>query len=836
MSKIVSRSKDQFKYSRLRKIYDNWEIVDIPDEAKEVWKVGLNEFIPKNIIHDFLEKSYIIDIENDIAEISISYKHSKLLKTSGRRYVINGIGLQTMFKLIRQTITHDIYHDIDIVSAHINILNQYCQLNNYPHEHLQNACDNNEQQIQEIMKIRNCTREKAKRDRLAQINGGERYVNTPWWFEFKQEIKKIHQLILNDKRNETLLSLIKSDPNRKDKYNLEGRLTNHILCQIEDKILQSCINYLKKHKYDIKNIVLVFDGFMIPINVVNPTETFFNDLSKFVFNETGFKMNFVVKKPNKLIPLDKLQMKDTLEPINPNGGDENIVNGDTDAANKILDSLTNRIFFCQGNIFIKTFEKNIWTSNCQKVDREIVQTCQRLGLRTKTICGTLPFDGNTSNIKNMVYLVKSMCPEDDQFIETMRRKSKGKIFFKDQVYDFTKKEYRKEDDDDMTPVRIPRNAPIHGSDIKIKNNIIEILNSIFKRDDIEKEQLCPEAKNILQYFARTLAGHLEDKNWLIGLGLRNCGKGILTLMTRCAFNGYVTEVDVNNFINKSKQNGSDEAKSKMWLIKHMWSRILFGNEVDIENSKEKAILNGILIKSLSSGGDTQVVRGLYQSEFEFIFAGLIVILLNEVPEIRPSDTCQTLSLFEFPNKYISPEIYDKMVKEQSLDIYMKKGDATLKDKIIESDFCDAFVNLVFEQYIDHKVVNCESVENSSNEYKIDNGDDCLFFKETFVFTMKKEDCMTSKDILNIVRSKFPKMSNQKIKSFLTKNMGLTYTKNLEQKTYDSRVGYIGIKLNENYLISNQEQEKKTGFSDPILNKNCGISKQILYKNHLDEDE
>jgi hypothetical protein len=48
------------------------------------------------------------------------------------------------------------------------------------------------------------------------------------------------------------------------------------------------------------------------------------------------------------------------------------------------------------------------------------------------------------------------------------------------------------------------------------------------------------------------------------------------------------------------------------------------------------------------------------------------------------------------------------------------------------------------------------------------------------------------------------MSCQKIKSFLTKNMGLEYSKHL--KGIDSRVGYIGIKLHEKILDTEKKRD------------------------------
>lgn len=810
-SKISFRSKDYFYHSKLKKIYDNWE--NIEEIYKDSYMIKDIKVIPKVIIHDILAKAKVIDIENDIAELPVTYRHSRLLKDSGRQFVSKNLGMQMMMTNIRHTICDGLYYDLDMKSAHMNILNQYCEQNNIPHEQMKKACEQNDEQIAEIMKVCNLPRDKAKKVRLAVINGGYRSVPVSWWLDFTKEVASIHKAILEDAKNERLLKLIKNQDrleNSSERENYGGRVMNHILCQIEDKILMSCVEFLKSKKLSTSHIVLEFDGFMIPCEVINPTPHFLKELSDYAFDKTGYRMEFVCKPMDKIIKLDGYELKNTLEDTEEDDdtNDRVMVRDDNEATDILLEKLEGKIYNCQDTTYIKTSWSKIWTNNESKIRRELVLTCITLNLYIQRGEYVDPYSGNKTGIDHMCSLIKDKCPVNDKLIDIIREKSKGKIFFQDKVYDFSKGKFRDETDDDMAVIRIKRNMPRDTT--SKRGEVIKLLNSIFERNTEINDELCLEAKNMIQYFSRALAGHLEDKNWLVGLGLRDCGKGILTLLTRASFDGYVTEVDANNFINKSKSNNNDEALSKKWLMKHIWSRILFGNEVDISNEREKAILNGILIKSLASGGDTQTIRTLYKTEIEFIFGGLIVIFLNEMPEVRPTDTCQTLSLFEFPNKFIQPEIYEQMCNDGSLSIYMKKGIADLKRQIIKTEYMDAYVQIVLDSYQINKVMNCKSVQDASNEYRIDSGDDCLFFKETFEFTNKKTDCMTSKDITEKVQEKFPNMSNQKIKSFLTKNMGLEYTKNLDTKKdkYNSRVGYIGLKLKVKEEENKDEKEKK----------------------------
>jgi hypothetical protein len=80
MSKISYRSHDVFKYSRCKKMYDNWDVIDVPENGKDEWVIKGKKFIPKQIIHDLLSKAQMIDVANDLAEVPINYKYSQLLK------------------------------------------------------------------------------------------------------------------------------------------------------------------------------------------------------------------------------------------------------------------------------------------------------------------------------------------------------------------------------------------------------------------------------------------------------------------------------------------------------------------------------------------------------------------------------------------------------------------------------------------------------------------------------------------------------------------------------------------------------------------------------------
>jgi hypothetical protein len=766
------KSEEVFNYKRLRTIIDNWS--KMPEEVKTDDGHGVPNVLLQ--IKNYLNKSKLIK-GSELATIPVSYNYSKLSSDRGRLFAVKQLSLQNITRRIRHTITNDIYNDYDIKNAHPTIFLQYCEKRKYKCDELKSFVSNRDNYLKDLMDLEKISKDEAKRKLLSLINGGKVESNVKWFKNLKNEINILHQILQNDKENEHVLTTIKETK----KYNIAGSLFNHIICEIENNILMACIDYLKSEKISIKNIVLCFDGFMIKKEIFNPSVEIFKKLSDFVEKKTGYRVIFDNKLMNEHIDLSGMDINDVDEEI--------IVEDDTEACRVILEKINKRIYNCKGSVYIKTSNNNIWTNDDSLIKRELTNIICELNIKKVRSDGkSFPYSKNLSGIKTIRELIPDLCPYDDNFLELLRLKSKGKIFFNDCVYDFSIGTTRDETDEDMTPIRINRNFPTTVNE-NIKNELINLLNSIFEKE--RNAIISPTCNNMLQHCARGLAGHIEDKDWVLGSGLRNCGKGVFTSLCINSFGQYVTEVNANNFINTNRMGSSDEAKNRMWILNHIWSRLVFANECDTNNEKEKTTINGVLIKSLMSGGDRQRARALFKMEVEFVFNGRLFMFMNEIPTIAPIDTCEKMSLFEFPNQYINPNDYDEKMKNNDLSPYERRGISDLKDRIKTDDYINAFIHLVLNSYEKEPVINCSNIKNNSKDYRMDSGDELLIFKDSFDFS-DRNSFMSSEDVLNVIHNSIPNMSEKKIKSFLTKNMGLIYKqKKILNVNYR---GYEGIKL------------------------------------------
>ena len=80
----------------------------------------------------------------------------------GRVYSKNGLGLQSLRREIRHTLSSDYYIDIDIVNCHPEILNQVFIMNNSKYKYLHAYCKQRDKIIKQVMDIYNVNRDTVK--------------------------------------------------------------------------------------------------------------------------------------------------------------------------------------------------------------------------------------------------------------------------------------------------------------------------------------------------------------------------------------------------------------------------------------------------------------------------------------------------------------------------------------------------------------------------------------------------------------------------------------------------------------------------------------------------
>lgn len=283
---------------------------------------------------------------------------------------------------------------------------------------------------------------------------------------------------------------------------------------------------------------------------------------------------------------------------------------------------------------------------------------------------------NQHSIEGFTKRTKALILESSNLscsISSVVQSSIGNLFFSNGVFDLTSGVLRPFEPEDKTFVLIP--GAYSSPDPAIKQKALDIFKSIFSSTQLP---------TYLRLVSRAVAGHL-DKLWVLLLGDRNSGKGIIQELF-LLLDSYVSmvnppietdETDISKIVGTYLNAGCDK------------SRLAFANEA-LTTRKGRSKLNGDLIKKLASGGDTMPARVLHSNAINFVNNSLHCYCFNQIPDITVSDALSNCWVFNMPY------VFDD--SKQSSKAY-KKPDPDLKHWIKSTKGVrDALVSILADNY------------------------------------------------------------------------------------------------------------------------------------------
>lgn len=233
----------------------------------------------------------------------VKYSFSKSSKYYGRLFAKSG-SLQGLPREIRALLANDLYYDIDFVSCHPNLLEQYCQKKGIRCDNLSYYNKNREDIFNELKKTFDYDKENSKNLILTLLNGGEReglVAVNDFLKNFKEEMTTIHQLIVQ--LNPKIFKQVKRTCGENEP-NLNGKVVNRILCDLENDVMLTAVEFLMNKDYNID--CLIFDGFLIRIENGKIVNQELLDMTSHYINEiTGYNLKLINKPFDDTINLDK---------------------------------------------------------------------------------------------------------------------------------------------------------------------------------------------------------------------------------------------------------------------------------------------------------------------------------------------------------------------------------------------------------------------------------------------------------------------------------------------------------------------------------------------------
>ena len=427
--------------------------------------------------------------------------------------------------------------------------------------------------------------------------------------------------------------------------------------------------------------------------------------------------------------------------------DEILIEDDMDAVEVVLKKIKNKVIKSNRRYFKKLYDdSNIYiedlsphfndTKDFLLTEISNVKFSKLVGDKIKT------YSRNASGARNILTLLMAHINDDKSFVGKMWNSNLYKLCFKNGYYDFKGSVFKNYDDNTYSPICIDYDFPERNEE-KIQEVYDKILDPIFW----DKEQ----QKYFLNWCARGIAGCYTDKTFSVGLGMRNSGKGVICELFKNSFQEYVGFFNPEEMI-CCRVGSGDIAKKMAWTIPFEFRRLNFSNELKIENERGGKIkLDGNIIKSISSGGDEKTARLNYKDEIHFKIQGRMMLMMNELVDISPADTYETMIVFKFQTEF------KKNITDNDLNINKKgkykfsKTDPNIKSILLnDNQIQKAFIRIILDHYVNYDPELPDFIIENKLNY-INNSNQIIdFINYNFIITGNDGDYVSVNDVNDII--------------------------------------------------------------------------------------
>jgi len=209
-----------------------------------------------------------------------------------------------------------------------------------------------------------------------------------------------------------------------------------------------------------------------------------------------------------------------------------------------------------------------------------------------------------------------------------------------------------------------------------------------------------------------------------------------------------------------------------WALLLKDKRIIISSEM-----KSSVVINGNMLKKVSSGGDTLIGRQHCQAEEEFIMVPLAICFANDLPPIRPYDDAvdNRLRVVSYTKQYVD---------EPTNELELKKDENVLAE-IRETRFRQHFVGLLIREYILMKQNGIppepSCVIQAKRDWVTCDASVIDTFAQDFELTNCLEDFVLSSDITDWIKAHELDISMKKFGMEMVKHKTIHKLQHIESK-------------------------------------------------------
>lgn len=614
--------RDNFDY-----LYDKGKLGRFVDA-----KNGYSVIQDKKVVYDMLCEFF------NSRKKSEKQKYKYASGISWGRMFSDGTSLQGISRVIRQTISRQIYWDIDISNAHPVILHTYCVKNKIEVPTLTRYIQHRDELLSDIIGLvdgetgKQLTRDDAKTIPLAIINGGKRS------HLFKQECLPDWVKLLEREIIDIYNFFVKTDigkkfhrraVSKKDR-NVEGSTLNYFLCQQENEILCTMYRYLVEA--GVRVGVFCFDGMMVyksfdESGVAIPfKQKLLDGMEQVVLDTLGYKIKLVTKEMEEYISLEGLEKHPDVDV------------SDEGCAKYIYETIDTLYHSTRKELFVYDEKSKLWVSTEKESLRNVIadilssyfENIKDAEEKEKAIFNSKNSSKQSSILTRLWAMI--IGNPRDEFITDNLDKKKGVFPISDgRVVDLKTATVRQRVKTDYFTRASDREFLLEPNVPAVRQYFAEILTT-------KNGKYVDWMLSMIGYF---LTGENNLKILIMLLGEKDTGKSLFLKLLNLIMGSFSGTVSDKVFKQSKTQSVHDtEAFS---LIK---KRLAFVSELD-----ETEKFNEQLMKKISGGDDVEL-RACGSAENVVVkFMCVLMCALNVMPKFKEEAFAGRMRVVSFKTKF-----------------------------------------------------------------------------------------------------------------------------------------------------------------------------------------
>jgi hypothetical protein len=596
------------------------------------------------------------------------YKLGKDIKheDAGRFHAVHAEGLQCLSRDCRSALAQKFYWDVDIQNAQPTLLEQLAQKHGWVCGHLAHYNANRDDYIAELMEQCGCERWEAKEKVCRLMFGGSAMGMSSFFVsELQPEVGTLMRNVYKE--------YAKTYPFAAKRG--ERSLMAMVLQTIERKCLLALDVSLTKQGRSLD--VYIHDGGLVlkkegearmPDTVLRQAEA---DISA----SEGYKVRLAVKELKTTL----VRTEDDDDALLP----QSVLVDDRFAAMRFVELMGDLFVMDAGHLWVFNPETGMWSNDKAVLERVITGLNGKLVFRQMGAMGVKTYDysGCVEKRNSLIKMLPAVARVQDGYFRSRLSSDKGKLLFKDGIYDFASKTFTAGFDPQVIfHAACPRKFPGEADAEKVAFVHSVLFEMPFKD--------AKEADRLRHNLMRAMIGDWRRKTFVVALGPKNSSKSTLIFTAKTMFGSYVGEFDANSMLIR---HGGEAARDLLWVSDLYHCRFAFSSEIKQDEKTQLAIDGNMLKKLVSGGTDTISFRKMCVNDADKVFfRPTIFILANDLPKITPCS--------EEINDRLQVVDYHYSFQSKPTELHHKPLDREIGTKMAQDDYADAFFWVLTQEY------------------------------------------------------------------------------------------------------------------------------------------